>query len=370
MASTPAPQFVKTADNPTVYMVDGGSIRAVNSPQEFASLTNGGDMNSLVQTVPNLDNYNRSLNPNDPSLKLTGLTDAEKQSYIDKANSYYQPTKDAFGQLITGQLGQEDLGYDATKSRIEQGTIASEKGLSQDLANRGFLRSGEQVVKSQRFVEDQNRNIQQADLQRQINRANILLNQLGFNAGIDKQAMADANTAQTNEFDTRKSNVDFARSNYANDVSNQQSEKTRLAGAFSDASALDQAKVKAANDAATRDIQRQMLQEQLQEAQINLQKAKLSSGSGSGGADLASLIALLQGSGVIPTGTTNPSKLTPQQISDIINQSLTQGQIPVANAPINGVGQITVPGKATQGSSPILQGSLPYLQGNTFKLQG
>jgi hypothetical protein len=279
-------RFIRQANNPTVYLREGNQIRPIASPEEFQMLAGTNDIAGNTDIVDNLDQFNK------PVGSYQGLTDAEKANYLTQAQNQYAGTRKQFADLINGKLSSTDLAYEDAKTRLNRGAEDAITGAAQDLSSRGFLRSGEQIDRTVRAKEDAATNIGRADIQRQIDRANLLLQQTNFESDLNKQAIGDANTAIGNET-TNRQNA------YNNAVQASEAEKTRLAQTWDTAAALQASREDRA----------------FKKQQLQMELAKLRASSGSGGLDMTSLLTAIKG-------------MTPQQkaafgFTDITPEDLT-----------------------------------------------
>ncbi len=85
-------------------------------------------------------------------------------------------------------------------------------GVGQDLSNRGFLRSGEQVTKSVQAGDQFTKDVNSADIQRAIAQANLLLEEANYNSDIDKSVQAAADARANSEITSRGNSTAYAQS--------------------------------------------------------------------------------------------------------------------------------------------------------------
>ncbi len=278
-------RFIRKANSPTVYMREGSSLRPIQSPDEFRMLSGSNDIAGLTDVVDNLDQYNQ------PVGSFTGLSEDEKANYFTKARNRYAGTRKQFSDLMTGKVGQTDLDFEDAKTRINRGADDAITGAAQDLSSRGFLRSGEQVDRTVRSKEDAATNVGRADIQRQIQRANLLLEQTQFDTDMEKQISGEANTEIGQEYTRRQTDNQ-------NMLAQREGEQNRLAQAWDTSMALQASREE-------RDSKRKMLEMEL---------AKLRASNGGGTFDIPAMLKAIQG-------------LTPQQkeqygLKDITNDDV------------------------------------------------
>lgn len=252
-----AKQYVKTKDSGTVYYRQGDTLRPISSIQDFAALNGGSqDVNGLADTVDSLPTYNTigsALTSSDISNINKGLTynplsTEGQQANLASAQAYYQPSKDAFASLINNKIDANNLDFNSTKDRLKTTMDSTIAGVGQDLSNRGFLRSGEQITRSTQAGDAYTADVNSADIQRAIAQADLLLQEATNNADLDKAAQTDA-AAKT------------ASTNTANENSAQYNQQSAAAAA------------QAAQDDKDNAVKQQL-------AQLSLQQARVSAAAG------------------------------------------------------------------------------------------
>jgi hypothetical protein len=158
--------------------------------------------------------WNKAAGTGVPAVVAPPVVQNTTKQGVDQSLKLYQPVINAAQSKLTAGLDLNNANWEQTQSDIKKRIAATQEGLRSDLSSRGFMRSGEQVGTGTLIEEQGLRDINQAQINKAIADADLILNNAQFIANVGVTALGAGSTIGNTLFNQQMKTLGFDQSLY------------------------------------------------------------------------------------------------------------------------------------------------------------